>query len=206
MVKVCGITRAEDAAAAYAHGAWALGAIFAPESPRCVDLDQAHEIFSGLPDSVARVGVFVDPDPQRVVAAVEHCSLSLVQIHRCRDIAALNDRVTVPIVEVVGVRDRDDIDRARRSSAALVLLDAVADGRDGGTGTPFDWSLLEANPVGRPFMLAGGLGPENVAEAIRRVRPDIVDLNSGVESAPGIKDYDAIARAMAAVASTTVAA
>lgn len=200
MVKVCGLTDAADAAAAVALGAWGVGVVFADESPRRVDIDRAREVLAPISPLTARVGVFVDPDPEQARVAVEACGLSLVQAHRCSDPMALAQAVGVPVIEAFRVDGPEALERATASPAALILLDAAVAGMDGGTGTRFDWSLVEQRPPGRPFVLAGGLTPDNAAEAVERLRPDVLDVSSGVEVEPGIKDPNLIDRFMRAVA------
>ena len=199
MVKVCGLTSAADAAAAVGLGAWGVGVIFAEESPRRVTVEQAREVLAPISPLTARIGVFVDPSPDDVATAVEACALTLVQAHRCADPSALKEAAGVPVIEALRVDGPEAIERARASAADLVLLDAAVEGMEGGTGTAFDWSLLE-DGLGRPFVLAGGLTPENAAEAVVRVRPDVLDVSSGVEAAPGVKDPELISRFMQAVA------
>jgi len=200
MVKICGLTRAGDAAQAAALGAWGIGVVFAEESPRHVTLEQANEVFSGVSPFTSRIGVFVSPTADQIREAVEQCQISLAQVHGASDVAALKAETGVMVIEAFKVDGPDAIAAAKESPADLVLLDASVPGREGGTGETFDWSLIEGEPFGRPFMLAGGLTPENVADAISRVRPDIIDVSSGVEAAPGVKDPEllqAFARAVA---------
>ncbi len=187
-VKVCGLTDPAEAAGCADLGVWAVGVVFAPESPRRVSIDQARAVCAALPAHVRRVGVFVDPDPAAVAVAVAEAGLTHVQVHGVVDVAAVRAAAGVPVVQGFGVRDGSDLAAAQASSADLVLLDASVAGRHGGTGTRFDWDLLRAAPLARPFVLAGGLDPEHVAEAIRLVGPWAVDVSSGVESAPGRKD------------------
>jgi phosphoribosylanthranilate isomerase len=200
MVKVCGLTTAADAAAAVGLGAWGIGVVLAEGSPRHVDLERAREVVSGVSPFTSKVGVFVDPAPDDVRVAVEACGLTLVQLHGVTDIGPIKEAAGVPVIEAFKVDGPEALARARDSTADLVLLDASVAGMDGGTGTAFDWSLVEESPPGRPFALAGGLTPDNVAEAIVQVRPDMVDVSSGVEASPGVKDPVLIQRFMRAVA------
>jgi phosphoribosylanthranilate isomerase len=146
------------------------------------------------------VGVFVRPEPAQVRAAVERCGLTLVQVHGADDVSGLKAAVGLPVVEAFAIGDADDVERARASEADLVLVDASVPGRDGGTGKTFDWALLEQSPLERPFVLAGGLTPDNVAEAIVRLKPTVLDVSSGVEAAPGVKDPTLIQSFMRGVA------
>lgn len=187
-VKVCGLTDVEEARACVAAGAWGIGFVFVPTSPREVGVDRARAIAGVLDPGVARVGVFVDPDPSAVAAVARAAGLTHIQVHGASDPVAVRAASGLPVIEGVRVDGPDAIARARTSAADLVLLDAAVAGVHGGTGVTFDWRLIEREPLGRPFGLAGGLRPENVAEAVRRLRPALVDVSSGVESAPGRKD------------------
>ena len=194
-VKICGVTRPEDARAAVHYGASAVGMILASGTPRTVDLATARAIVAEVPDLVWRVGVFVAPDPERVREAVDRCGLSHVQLHAVANIDAIRQAVPgVQILESIRVDGPEALVRAMASTADLVLLDAAVPGRHGGTGMRFDWTLLDDAGFGRDFVLAGGLTPDNVGEAVRRTAPRIVDVSSGVESAPGVKDHDLIER------------
>ena len=188
MVKICGLTRAGDAAQAAALGAWGVGVVFAENSPRRVTIEQATEVFSGVSPFTSRVGVFVAPEADEVREVVERCQISLAQIHGHFDVEQLKAAAGVMVIQAFKVDGPATIAAAKESPADLVLLDASVPGMDGGTGETFEWSLIEGEPFGRPFMLAGGLNPDNVAEAVSRVRPDIIDVSSGVEASPGVKD------------------
>jgi phosphoribosylanthranilate isomerase len=193
LVKVCGLTDPHEAAECAALGAWAIGVVFAAESSRRVSAEQARRVVEGLPPGVRSVGVFVDPDPDGVAEVVEACGLTDVQVHGAAvDVAAIRAACARPVFQGFAVDGPAALDAARRSEADLVLLDASVPGRHGGTGTTFDWSVLDGVDLGRPFALAGGLTPDNVAEAVRRARPAIVDVSSGVERAPGRKDPELV--------------
>jgi phosphoribosylanthranilate isomerase len=198
-VKVCGLTRADEAAACAALGAWGVGVVFAPESRRRVDAERAAAVLGAVPRATARVGVFVDAPPSEMAALARRCGLTHLQVHGTPPEEA-SAASGLPVIEALAVDGPGALARARESAADLVLLDASVPGRHGGTGTTFDWSVLEAEPLGRPFALAGGLTAENVAEAIARTRPDVVDVSSGVESAPGRKDPDLVRRFIERVA------
>lgn len=206
-VKICGVTRPEDASCAAAAGAWAVGVVLSPGGPRSVDARDACGITAAIPDGVARVGVWVRPSIDEVRAAVAALGLTHVQVHAVatpREVAALVAAAGVPVIESVGVAGAAALDRAEASPADQVLLDAAGPGGRGGTGRRIDWDLVARRRIGRPFGLAGGLTPENVAEAVATVRPAYVDVSSGVESAPGIKDparIEAFVRAATAIAS-----
>lgn len=187
-VKVCGLTRPEDALAAARFGADAVGLIFYPPSPRAVDIELARNVRAGLPPFVTVVGVFVDPQADFLQRAIREVSLDLVQFHG-REPAEFCQACGRPYVKAVRVHEGVDLHQfARRySSARALMLDSFERGKHGGTGKPFDWSLIPKD-LKLPFILAGGLTPENVAQAIAAVAPYAVDANGGVEASPGIKD------------------
>ena len=200
-VKICGITRPEHARAAAGAGADAIGLMFYEPSPRYVTPVRAREVCAALPPLVSVVGVFVNPEPRDIKAVVEDVPCDLIQFHG-EESPELCASAGKPYVKAVRVRTRDDIveAEARYSDARALLLDAHHDTLWGGTGSRFDWDLVP-DDVRRPVVLAGGLTPENVAAAIRRVRPFAVDVSGGVESAPGEKDARSMERFMKEVAS-----
>ncbi len=198
-VKVCGLTVPEEARACAELGAWGIGVVFAAESPRRIDAARAAEVMAAVPAGVARVGVFVGASPAEMASVARVAGLTHLQVHD-GDPDEARRASGLPVIEGVRVSGPAALARARASAADLVLLDAAVPGRHGGTGRSFDWSLLEGSPLGRPFVLAGGLRPENVAEAVARVAPDVVDVSSGVESAPGRKDPERVRAFVAAVA------
>lgn len=199
-VKVCGLTTPEDAAACARHGLWGVGVVFAAESPRRVDAATAARVLAAVPAGVARVGVFVGASPAEMARVARRAGLTHLQVDADCDPATARRVAGLPVIQGIGVRDAASLEVARASAADLVLLDAAVAGRHGGTGTTFDWSLLGDGGLGRPFALAGGLRPENVAEAAGRLRPVLVDVSSGVESAPGRKDPERVRAFVAAVA------
>lgn len=205
--KVCGLTRATDAQLAAALGAAYLGFIFAA-SPRQLTVEQAALVMRALDETESaepsrassrprRVGVFAGADASAITATVTQLALDVVQLHGVGDaglVSALRDAVPVKIWTVVHV-GADGVDRHALDGAALgdgILLDAKVDGMLGGTGRSFDWArerdVVEPLREGRSIILAGGLRTENVARAIAVFSPDVVDVSSGVESSPGIKD------------------
>ena len=200
-VKICGITRPEHARAAAGAGADAIGLVFYEPSPRYVSRDRARAVCEALPPLVSVVGVFVNPEPREIEAAVEGLPVDLLQFHG-EEPPELCAEAGRPYVKAVRVRGRDDIVEAgtRYTDARALLLDAHHDALWGGTGSRFDWNVVP-DDVGRPIVLAGGLTPENVAGAIRAVRPFAVDVSGGVESAPGEKDARRMERFMKEVAS-----
>lgn len=188
-VKVCGLTDPAEAAACARLGIWAIGVVFAAESSRRVTPEQARAICGALPARVRRVGVFVDPDPAEVAVVSRAVGLTDVQLHgRNADVEAVRAATRLRVFQGFSVAGPADIEAARSSRADLVFLDASVAGRHGGTGQRFDWDVLAGTPAQRPFVLAGGLTPDNVADAVRRSQPWAVDVSSGVESSPGRKD------------------
>jgi phosphoribosylanthranilate isomerase len=193
-VKICGITSPEDGLVAARAGADAIGLVFWPKSPRYVELEAARAISRALPPFVVRVGVFVDATAEAMSAAIEAGGLDLLQLHG-REAPEVFD--TLPRRGVKAVRVGAGFDPAQalryEGRAAGLLLDTQAASAPGGTGETFDWSLAQEVRRRASFvMLAGGLNAANVAAAIAAVRPDGVDVSSGVESAPGRKDADKV--------------
>ncbi|HHX41983.1 MAG TPA: phosphoribosylanthranilate isomerase [Armatimonadetes bacterium] len=192
-VKVCGITRVEDALAAVAAGADALGFVFAP-SPRRVTPEKARQIISVLPPLVTPVGVFVNSPAAEVAEVARAAGLRAIQLHgdeSPEDARDLRAQTTAWIVRAFRVRGEETLAEIHRhhDCCEAILLDTYMAGAAGGTGRVFDWTLAaQASAFGRPVFLAGGLHPGNVAEAVRQVRPYAVDLSSGIEAAPGVKD------------------
>ncbi|MEQ8832950.1 MAG: phosphoribosylanthranilate isomerase [Miltoncostaeaceae bacterium] len=198
-VKVCGLTRPDEALACARHEVWGIGVVLAPGSPRRVDAATAAAVCAVLPAGVARVGVFVDPEPTAVAAVARGAGLTHIQVHGRADIAALRAATGLPVIRGVRVDGPAALADAEAVSGDLVLLDAAVPGAHGGTGVTFDWDLLEAHRPSRPFGVAGGLSSSNVAEAVARLRPALVDVSSGVERAPGRKDPARVAAFCAAI-------
>ncbi|HEX9684676.1 MAG TPA: phosphoribosylanthranilate isomerase [Burkholderiales bacterium] len=192
-VKICGITRIEDALAAARAGAFAIGLVFYAPSPRCVTPAQARDITGALPPTVTTVGVFVDPAETEVRTTIAEAPLQLLQFSGserpdfCR-------RFGRPYIKAVHMRAGVDLLQYARDyhDAKALLLDATVEGLHGGSGVPFDWNLIPRG-VPLPVILSGGLTVANVKDAVRRTRPDGVDVSSGVESAKGVKDAAKIA-------------
>lgn len=200
-VKICGITRAEDGLAAVAAGADAIGLVFEENSPRYVSVEHARAIVAALPPYITAVALFVDAKAAHIEGVLNRVSVNLLQFHgketpdQCR-------RFGRPYVKAVRMRDGVD-PRAYASDfsdAAGLLLDTYAHGPVGGTGETFDWARVPRE-VAKPVILAGGLTPDNVSEAIMAVGPYAVDVSSGVERSKGIKDAAKIAAFISAVRS-----
>lgn len=199
-VKVCGLTDPAEAEACAALGVWGVGVVLAARSPRTVDVATATAVLTGVPRTVARVGVFVDATPAEMAAAARAIGLTHLQVHGGTDPVAAREASGLPVIQGVRMDGPEALARARASRADLVMLDAAVAGKDGGTGVAFDWSLLDGDGLGRPFALAGGLRAANVAEAVARMRPVLVDVSSGVEWAPGRKDPERVRAFVSAVA------
>lgn len=185
-VKICGITNLEDARLAVEYGADALGFVFYEGSPRHVFPETVREIISHLPPFVTTVGVFVNASPQEIREVMDLAGLDVVQLHgdEPQEECSLFPRV----IKAFRVRELSDIERLKGYSVSAYLLDAYDPEVPGGTGQTFNWDIaVEAKKYG-PIILAGGLTPENVADAVSRVRPYAVDVSSGVEAQKGKKD------------------
>ncbi len=192
-VKVCGITRREDAEAAVAAGADALGFMFYAPSPRCVSVEAAAAICRALPPFISKVGVFVDADPAFLHEAADRCGLDVLQLHG-DETPEYCQQCELPVIRAFRVRGPETLTSLAGFATAAWLLDSYVPGHRGGTGAVFNWELAAAAvALGRPVILAGGLSPENVARAVQQVRPYAVDVSSGVECAPGRKDPQRLA-------------
>lgn len=188
LVKICGITERRDAFAAVDAGADMLGFNFHEPSPRFVATPVVRAIVRSLPPAVATVGVFVGGPAARLKAVARACGLAMVQVHGGLPAGLLKALSPFPVIHAVNVGGRRDFAAARRSRAPLFLLDARVKGLHGGTGVRLDPRLVRRARLEVPFLLAGGLGPDNVARAVRVARPWGVDACSGVEERPGRKD------------------
>ena len=188
-VKICGITREADARAAAAAGADAIGLVFYPDSPRAVSLEQAKEIAENVPPFVTIVALFVDEPADVVLRILERVAIDVIQFHG-DETPGFCSQFGRPWIKALRMKPGFDVARecGRFAGARGMLLDTWQDGKPGGTGQVFDWSLASSNNYSLPLVLAGGLHPDNVAEAVMTVRPAAVDVSGGVESAPGIKD------------------
>ncbi|SDZ90346.1 phosphoribosylanthranilate isomerase [Microbulbifer marinus] len=192
-VKICGITNIEDATAAVAAGADALGLVFYPSSPRHVDVDTAATIAAAVPPFVTLTGLFVDAAAADVEAVLTKVPLNLLQFHG-RETAQYCEQFRRPYIKALRMKDGLDVHAAMdgHPRARGFLLDAYRPGVPGGTGETFDWQRVPQDS-GRAIVLAGGLQPDNVALAIAAARPQAVDVSGGVEASPGKKDPQKVA-------------
>ena len=191
-VKICGITNTPDALAAVEAGADALGFMFYEPSPRHVSIPQAADIIRELPPFVMKVGVFVDASEDVVMRAIGDCGLNMLQFHGgetpeyCAQFGLMS-------MKAFRIRDAESLKPLATYPTDAWLLDAFVKDKPGGTGEQFNWDLaIEAKKLGRPIFLAGGLTPNNVAEAVKKVQPYGVDVSSGVEAERGKKDHEKV--------------
>ena len=203
-VKICGITRAEDALEAVRQGADAIGLVFYTNSPRNVTLAQAAEIVFKVPAFVTVVGLFVDAEPAFIQEVLSTVKLDLLQFHGDETPSACR-QYSRPYMKAIRVKNGTNLVQYADDypDAKALLLDAFAEGVPGGTGLVFDWSLIPHN-LPLPIVLAGGLNAENVGFAIEQVRPYAVDVSGGVEASKGIKDAAKIAAFMRGVSNATI--
>jgi phosphoribosylanthranilate isomerase len=195
-VKICGITRPEDAELAVDLGAWALGFILWPRSKRAADPGVAAGIARALRRRVELVGVFVNQPLDEIEGYADALGLSHVQLHGDEGpsfCAAVAQRTGCKVIKAARVRHAADLQDLERFHTDLHLLDAAVQGMVGGTGQTWDWGLLTGRRAKTPFLLSGGLTPDNVAGAIEAVHPWGVDVASGTEASPGVKDPDKLA-------------
>ncbi|MEJ2591038.1 MAG: phosphoribosylanthranilate isomerase [Candidatus Thiodiazotropha sp.] len=198
-IKICGITRVEDALEAVRLGADAIGLVFYPPSPRHVGIDQARMIVNRLPPFVTVVGLFVEPAGSEVRQVLEAVPLDLLQFHGDEQASDCSGHGR-PWIKAIRMRESVDLAEAeeRYAEAAGLLLDTYQAGVPGGTGQTFDWGRIPRETASR-IILAGGLNPDNVEQAVRQVRPYAVDVSGGVEAAKGIKDAGKMAAFIAGV-------
>ena len=198
-VKVCGITRREDAALAVDLGAAALGFVFWPRSPRAVDPGTVREITDGLPPFISRVGVFVNESPVRIAKVAADAGLTCVQLHGDEDASEYVD-LRLPLIKALPVGEGFSLSAVEDLPGRVTpLLDAHDPARRGGTGRVIEWTVAAAAARVRPMILSGGLNAENVKSAVASVNPYAVDVSSGVEAAPGIKDENKLRAFFAAL-------
>ena len=186
-VKICGMTRLEDILLAVKEGADAVGFIFYKKSPRCVSAKAVKSIVAALPPFIETVGVFVNESADRINRIADSCKLSAVQLHG-NESPAFCKKIHRKVIKAVRVKGKDSFDGLSSYKVSAFLLDAYSDQQQGGTGETFDWRLVGEGKKYGPVILAGGLDQSNVAHAIQKVKPYGVDVCSGVEKIPGIKD------------------
>lgn len=197
-VKICGITGADAMDAAVDGGAAYVGLMFYPPSPRFLTLDAAAGLAARVPDAVTRVGVFVDPIDSVLGDTLAQVPLDALQLHGAETperMAQIRDRFSLPVIKAVKIAGREDLTHARllEGAADLLLFDAkppadMEDALPGGNALAFDWRIIAGETWARPWMLSGGLEADNLAEAVAISGAKMVDVSSGVESAPGVKD------------------
>ena len=204
-VKICGITSLDDALWAAESGADALGFVFHEPSPRCIALNAAVGIAQKIPLHIVKVGVFVDAPEETVLRAIAGCGLNLLQFHGnespqyCLEFGLMS-------MKAFRIKDAASLQHLSDYPTDAWLLDSYVADKPGGTGQKFNWELArEAQSLGRPIFLAGGLTPENVADAVRLVQPYAVDVSSGVEISPGKKDHDKVKAFISAAKSAAAA-
>lgn len=199
-VKICGLRRPRDARLAAELGAWALGVIFAAESPRRVSLEEAAAVLDEAAPGMAKVGVFVNAEHAEITAAVEACGLTAIQLHgeeSPADCMELRERCGCRVIKALRISSPASLDVVVRFDTDYLLLDTYHPGKRGGTGRSFDWELAAGLPGelrASRVILSGGLNPENIGTAVAAVSPYAVDICSGVEVEPGIKDEERMRR------------
>jgi phosphoribosylanthranilate isomerase len=198
-VKICGITRIEDALSAVELGADAIGLVFYEASPRNVSIEQAKTIVDSLPPFVSKVGLFVNESPSHIENILARVNLDILQFHGDESPEAC-ERINIPYYKAIRVKDDTNLIQYAQlyQSAKALLVDTYTESAVGGTGMVFDWKLIPAN-ISKPLILAGGLTPVNVGLAIEQVHPYAVDVSGGVELSKGIKDAKKMAAFMQVV-------
>ena len=186
--KICGITNLDDANVAVENGASAIGFIFYEKSPRTISINNAKSISKHLPKTIARVGVFVNHEKDLIRLAISEVPLDMIQLHGDETPDFCN-QFDVPILKALRIKNEASLSVMDQYDVAVFLLDTFSNDQYGGTGETFDWSVLNRK-FKTPIILSGGLNPENILDAIDAVNPSAVDVNSGVESSPGKKDFN----------------
>jgi len=198
-VKICGITRIEDALAAVNAGADAIGLVFYAQSPRCVTIEQAQKIVAAIPPFVSVVGLFINASKAEIETVLSKVRLDILQFHG-DETSSECEQIKLPYYKAIRVKADTNLLQCavEFNSAKALLLDAHSESAFGGTGQTFDWNLIPKS-LTKPVILAGGLTAENVGSAIKRVQPYAVDVSGGVEQSKGVKDAAKIAAFMQAV-------
>ncbi|HIN02901.1 MAG TPA: phosphoribosylanthranilate isomerase [Candidatus Marinimicrobia bacterium] len=186
--KICGITNLDDANVAVENGASAIGFIFYEKSPRTISINNAKSISKHLPKTIARVGVFVNHEKDLIRLAISEVPLDMIQLHGDETPDFCN-QFDVAILKALRIKNEASLSVMDQYDVAVFLLDTFSNDQYGGTGETFDWSVLNRK-FKTPIILSGGLNPENILDAIDAVNPSAVDVNSGVESSPGKKDFN----------------
>ena len=186
--KICGITNLDDANVAVENGASAIGFIFYEKSPRTISINNAKSISKHLPKTIARVGVFVNHEKDFIHEAISEVPLDMIQLHGDETPDFCN-QFDVPILKALRIKNEASLSVMDQYDVAVFLLDTFSNDQYGGTGETFDWSVLNRK-FKTPIILSGGLNSENILNAIDAVNPSAVDVNSGVESSPGKKDFN----------------
>lgn len=186
--KICGITNLDDANVAVENGASAIGFIFYEKSPRTISINNAKSISKHLPKTIARVGVFVNHEKDFIRLAISEVPLDMIQLHSDETPDFCN-QFDVPILKALRIKNEASLSVMDQYDVAVFLLDTFSNDQYGGTGETFDWSVLNRK-FKTPIILSGGLNSENILDAIDAVNPSAVDVNSGVESSPGKKDFN----------------
>jgi phosphoribosylanthranilate isomerase len=193
-VKVCGITNEEDALCAAKLGAAALGFIFYPPSPRYVRPKVVRKIVKKLPPNLAKVGVFVNESAEEIKKIIKYCGLDFIQLHGDESVEFCRNFPVLTIIKTVELLSESDLVKAFSYNAAAILVDRRNAGLYGGTGKKADWDLAFRVKIKKPLILSGGLSEENIKDAIEKVMPHALDINSSVEKSPGKKDHIKLAR------------
>ena len=186
--KICGITNLDDANVAVENGASAIGFIFYEKSPRTISINNAKSISKHLPKTIARVGVFVNHEKDFIRLAISEVPLDMIQLHGDETPDFCN-QFDVATLKALRIKNEASLSVMDQYDVAVFLLDTFSNDQYGGTGETFDWSVLNRK-FKTPIILSGGLNPENILDAIDAVNPSAVDVNSGVESSPGKKDFN----------------
>ena len=196
-VKICGLTEPNSLTAAIEAGADFIGLVFYPPSPRHVEIEVAKYLTNFIPDNVEAVGLFVNPDDETLTNTLNDVPLTMIQLHGDETPARVQEvknKFNLPVMKAISVSSNDDLTNisAYEDSADWILFDAKGEDLPGGNGTAFDWNILKDYTGSKPWMLAGGITPANLSEALQILSPDALDVSSGVEGAKGIKDNDKI--------------
>jgi phosphoribosylanthranilate isomerase len=189
-VKICGITNEEDALRAAHCGAAALGFIFYPSSQRYIKPKESRKIISVLPKEIVKVGVFVNENPEEIKRVMEYCALDMIQLHGDESPEYCNQFPAYIVIKAVDLKSEDDLNGALNYDVAAILVDSRHAGLYGGTGKKSNWELACRIKNKKPLILSGGLNEKNIADALQKVAPAALDICSGLEISPGIKDHE----------------